>query len=151
MSRLSDTSTVVALKRGMDKEHDRTAAMEQGLHKIAAIPYAPLGPSPTPMPRSASLSTAASCSKDYTEFCEICYKKSKTHKDFSEAEATCREDGGTLAMAKDAATNAFLVSTLDKPGDKGQDCVLSTDWVGQPTWADFDCRYSFFFICQVIP
>ncbi|XP_019647229.1 PREDICTED: CD209 antigen-like protein E [Branchiostoma belcheri] len=65
------------------------------------------------------MSTAASCPKDYTEFRGICYKKSKTHKDFSEAEATCREDGGTLAMAKDAATNAFLVSTLDKVGASG--------------------------------
>ncbi|XP_078598051.1 collectin-10-like [Branchiostoma floridae x Branchiostoma japonicum] len=40
----------------------------------------------------------------------ICYKVLKTPKTFSRAASTCRRDGGTLAMPRDAETNAFLLS-----------------------------------------
>ncbi|XP_066285805.1 snaclec coagulation factor IX/factor X-binding protein subunit B-like [Branchiostoma lanceolatum] len=40
----------------------------------------------------------------------ICYKVFNTRKTFGDAAATCGEDGGALAMPRDAETNAFLVS-----------------------------------------
>ncbi|XP_066283179.1 collectin-10-like [Branchiostoma lanceolatum] len=40
----------------------------------------------------------------------ICYKAFTAHKIFSEAAATCGGEGGTLAMPRDAETNAFLTS-----------------------------------------
>ncbi|XP_066296072.1 alpha-N-acetylgalactosamine-specific lectin-like [Branchiostoma lanceolatum] len=39
-----------------------------------------------------------------------CYKAFNTEKSFSDAAATCGVDGGTLAMPRDAETNAFLIS-----------------------------------------
>ncbi|XP_066302890.1 alpha-N-acetylgalactosamine-specific lectin-like [Branchiostoma lanceolatum] len=41
---------------------------------------------------------------------EICYKAYNTENTLNEAAVTCREDGGNLAMPRDAATNAFLMS-----------------------------------------
>ncbi|XP_078657945.1 lithostathine-1-beta-like [Branchiostoma floridae x Branchiostoma belcheri] len=55
--------------------------------------------------------TQVSCPEGYTKLREICYKAFNTRKTFSDAAATCRADGGTLAMPRDARTNAFL-STL---------------------------------------
>ncbi|XP_066301808.1 alpha-N-acetylgalactosamine-specific lectin-like [Branchiostoma lanceolatum] len=40
----------------------------------------------------------------------ICYKAYSTKKTFSGAAWTCHGDGGTLAMPRDAETNAFLIS-----------------------------------------
>ncbi|KAI8510642.1 hypothetical protein Bbelb_115580 [Branchiostoma belcheri] len=86
------------------------------------IPFfpSPTGP-PEPLERhqtsAQSLSTAASCPKDYTEFRGICYKKSKIPKAFSEAAVACIEDGGNLAMPKDADSNAFLKTLHVLQGD----------------------------------
>ncbi|XP_019632367.1 PREDICTED: C-type lectin domain family 3 member A homolog [Branchiostoma belcheri] len=85
-----DMSTAVdALKRDLDNERNRSATLEQRLLKIEKI----------------------FCPEGYTKLREICYKAFKTRKTFSDAAATCRADGGTLAMPRDARTNAFL-STL---------------------------------------
>ncbi|XP_066275464.1 C-type lectin domain family 3 member A-like [Branchiostoma lanceolatum] len=75
------STTVDALKLDLEKERSRTAALEQRLNEM-----------------------------NYTMWHEICYKASNTRKTFSEAAASCREDGGTLAMPRDAETNAFLIS-----------------------------------------
>ncbi|XP_066268489.1 collagen alpha-1(I) chain-like [Branchiostoma lanceolatum] len=48
--------------------------------------------------------------KGYTKWRGTCFKLFNIFKTFSEADATCREDGGTLAMPRDAETNDFLVS-----------------------------------------
>ncbi|XP_078617300.1 alpha-N-acetylgalactosamine-specific lectin-like [Branchiostoma floridae x Branchiostoma japonicum] len=51
-----------------------------------------------------------SCPEGYAKFRGICYKAFNTVKTFSGAAAACGEDGGTLAMPRDAETNAFLIS-----------------------------------------
>ncbi|KAI8521345.1 hypothetical protein Bbelb_010990 [Branchiostoma belcheri] len=53
----------------------------------------------------------AACPKrSYQQWRGICYKAFVTPKKFSRATATCRQDGGTLPMPRDANTNAFLMS-----------------------------------------
>ncbi|XP_019644911.1 PREDICTED: collagen alpha-1(XXV) chain-like [Branchiostoma belcheri] len=50
------------------------------------------------------------CPKGYQKFRGICYKAFLTPTSFDRASEICRRDGGTLAMPKDAETNAFLIS-----------------------------------------
>ncbi|KAI8516917.1 hypothetical protein Bbelb_054980 [Branchiostoma belcheri] len=78
------------LKRDLDNERSRTATLDQRLHVIEK--------------------TLPSCPEGYTIWRGICYKAFDARKSFSEAAATCRADGGTLAMPRDADTNAFLFS-----------------------------------------
>eukprot|EP00058_Branchiostoma_floridae_P004231 XP_002589719.1 hypothetical protein BRAFLDRAFT_100843 [Branchiostoma floridae] len=52
----------------------------------------------------------ASCPKGYRMWNKTCYKAFDTDRTFTDAAAACGEDGGTLAMPRDAGTNAFLVS-----------------------------------------
>ncbi|KAI8489117.1 hypothetical protein Bbelb_331020 [Branchiostoma belcheri] len=53
----------------------------------------------------------AACPKrSYRQWRGICYKAFGTHKVFHQATETCRQDGGTLAMPRDAETSAFLIS-----------------------------------------
>ncbi|XP_019626073.1 PREDICTED: C-type lectin domain family 4 member M-like [Branchiostoma belcheri] len=82
------SNTVDALKRELDSERNRTATSEQRLNE----------------------KTLPSCPEGYTMWRGICYKAFNTSKTFSEAGAACRADGGTLAMPRDAETNAFLIS-----------------------------------------
>ncbi|XP_019644509.1 PREDICTED: C-type lectin domain family 4 member M-like [Branchiostoma belcheri] len=82
--------TVDALKRHLDKVENRITILEQRLDEMTKTP--------------------ASCPGGYTMWRGICYKAFDTQKTFSEAEATCGEDGGTLAMPRDNETNAFLIS-----------------------------------------
>ncbi|XP_078609692.1 uncharacterized protein LOC144880986 isoform X2 [Branchiostoma floridae x Branchiostoma japonicum] len=67
-----------------------------------------------------------SCPKGHAKWRGMCFKPPKPfdfklQKNFSEATATCRQDGGTLAMPRDAETNAFL-STLHH--------ALMPGWIG---------------------
>ncbi|KAI8491595.1 hypothetical protein Bbelb_307950 [Branchiostoma belcheri] len=78
------STAVDALKRDLDNERGRTAALEQRLHEIETA-------------------------LRYTIWRGIGYKAFNTRKTFSEATAACRADGGTLAMPRDAVTNAFLI------------------------------------------
>ncbi|XP_019620737.1 PREDICTED: CD209 antigen-like [Branchiostoma belcheri] len=86
------TTTVDALKRDLDNERSRTAALEQRLNKI-----------------EKTLLTSCTCPEGYTIWRGIGYKAFNTRKTFREAAAACRQDGGTLAMPRDADTNAFLI------------------------------------------
>ncbi|XP_019617436.1 PREDICTED: collectin-10-like, partial [Branchiostoma belcheri] len=58
-----------------------------------------------------------SCLKGYTKWRDICYKAFNTLKTFSDAGAACRADGGTLAMPRDADTNAFVISLYNSVHD----------------------------------
>ncbi|KAI8510992.1 Fibrinogen C domain-containing protein 1 [Branchiostoma belcheri] len=159
-----------ALKRDLDNERSRTAALEQCLHEIEkALPPCPEG---------------------YTLLRGTCYKAFNTRKSFNAAAAACLADSGTLAMPRDAETNAFLVSLYKSLGDgwsfwfglhdqreegrfewvddsalgtysswapgepnnygRGQDCVLYAV-VLRDKWSDNDCRMPFRFICQTAP
>ncbi|XP_078701529.1 macrophage mannose receptor 1-like [Branchiostoma floridae x Branchiostoma belcheri] len=51
----------------------------------------------------------AGCSSGYQMRAGVCYKAFNTPKNFHDASSTCVADGGTLAMPKDAGTNAFLL------------------------------------------
>ncbi|XP_078571558.1 alpha-N-acetylgalactosamine-specific lectin-like [Branchiostoma floridae x Branchiostoma japonicum] len=88
-------TTADALKRDLDKGRSRTVALEQRLHEMM------------------------SCPEGYAEFRGICYKAFSTRKTFSDAAAACGEKGGTLAMPRDAETNAFLISLHDAVSDNG--------------------------------
>ncbi|XP_078577656.1 uncharacterized protein LOC144862753 isoform X1 [Branchiostoma floridae x Branchiostoma japonicum] len=50
------------------------------------------------------------CSSGYQMHSGVCYKAFNTPKNFRDASSICAADGGTLAMPKDAGTNAFLLS-----------------------------------------
>ncbi|XP_035688677.1 alpha-N-acetylgalactosamine-specific lectin-like [Branchiostoma floridae] len=80
------SNTVDDLKRNMDIEKNRSAVLE------------------------ACLREQVSCPNGYQLWRGICYKVFNTREPFNEAAATCRKDGGTLAMPRDAETNAFLIS-----------------------------------------
>ncbi|XP_019614332.1 PREDICTED: collectin-10-like, partial [Branchiostoma belcheri] len=67
--------------------------------------------------RPAGLNEAP-CPEGYTKFCETCYKAFNTLANFGESALHCRVDGGTLAMPRDAATNAFLVSLKNAIDEK---------------------------------
>ncbi|XP_019618010.1 PREDICTED: cuticle collagen 2C-like [Branchiostoma belcheri] len=50
------------------------------------------------------------CPKDYENQRGNCYKVFNTQRSFDEATKTCGQDGGFLAMPRDAETNAYLIS-----------------------------------------
>ncbi|XP_019617741.1 PREDICTED: CD209 antigen-like [Branchiostoma belcheri] len=91
------STTVDALKRDLDNERSRTATLEQRLDEIEK--------------------TLHPCPESYTKWRGICYKAFNTRKSFNAAAAACLADGGTLAMPRDAETNAFLVSLYKSLGD----------------------------------
>ncbi|CAH1246025.1 IVD [Branchiostoma lanceolatum] len=78
------STTVDALKGDLGKEQSRIAALEQRLNEINTTP-------------------------EYTMWRGTCYKAFNTKKTFSGAKASCGDDRGTLAMPRDAETNAFLI------------------------------------------
>ncbi|XP_019627720.1 PREDICTED: pulmonary surfactant-associated protein D-like [Branchiostoma belcheri] len=86
-----------ALKRDLDNERSRTAALEQRLREI--------------------VKALLSCAEGYTKRRGICYKVFNKQKTFTGAASTCRADGGTLAMPRDADTNAFLISLYKSVSD----------------------------------
>ncbi|KAI8488629.1 hypothetical protein Bbelb_336580 [Branchiostoma belcheri] len=69
-------------------------------------------------------SNEAVCPEGYTKFRETCYKAFDTLANFGDSALHCRVDGGTLAMPRDAATDAFLISLKNSVDDK------STFWFG---------------------
>ncbi|XP_066288273.1 CD209 antigen-like [Branchiostoma lanceolatum] len=54
--------------------------------------------------------TEVTCPGDYQKYREVCYKAFDTWKTFNESAKTCRADGGTLAMPRDAGINGFLIT-----------------------------------------
>ncbi|XP_066294678.1 collectin-12-like [Branchiostoma lanceolatum] len=78
----------------------------------------PLGPPGLPgssvCPAGRSKANGGSCPERYAMFRGICYKGFKIPMIFHDATETCRKDGGTLAMPRDAESNAFL-SSLKQP------------------------------------
>ncbi|KAI8480654.1 hypothetical protein Bbelb_416030 [Branchiostoma belcheri] len=84
------STTIDALKRDLNNERIRTATLDQRLYKIGK--------------------TLPSCPEGYTIWRGTCYKAFNIRKTFDQATAACGEDGGTLAMPRDADTNAFLIS-----------------------------------------
>ncbi|XP_066288276.1 C-type lectin domain family 4 member M-like [Branchiostoma lanceolatum] len=54
--------------------------------------------------------TEVTCPGDYQKYREVCYKAFDTMKTFNESAKTCRADGGTLAMPRDAGINGFLIT-----------------------------------------
>ncbi|KAI8515230.1 hypothetical protein Bbelb_078210 [Branchiostoma belcheri] len=68
--------------------------------------------------------TTTSCPEDYKKWRGICFKAYNNRATFTEAAATCRQDGGTLAMPRDAETNAYLTSVHKAMA------VYSGFWIG---------------------
>ncbi|XP_019644914.1 PREDICTED: collectin-10-like [Branchiostoma belcheri] len=60
----------------------------------------------------------------YKKWRKICFKAYNNRATFTEAAATCRQDGGTLAMPRDAETNAYLTSVHKAMA------VYSGFWIG---------------------
>ncbi|XP_019647029.1 PREDICTED: C-type lectin 1-like [Branchiostoma belcheri] len=82
---------------------------------VSAGPPGPPGP-PGLMESIGAI--GASCSESYTKFRETCYKAFNTLANFGDSALYCRVDGGTLAMPRDAATDAFLISLKNSVDDK---------------------------------
>ncbi|XP_078700976.1 uncharacterized protein LOC144927433 [Branchiostoma floridae x Branchiostoma belcheri] len=59
------------------------------------------------------------CRSGYKMHNKICYKAFNTAMNFLDASWTCRTEGGTLAMPKDASTNNFLISLKNAVDDRG--------------------------------
>ncbi|XP_019614325.1 PREDICTED: C-type lectin domain family 4 member K-like [Branchiostoma belcheri] len=156
-------TTFGALKRNLDNERNRTAALEQRLHEIEKT-------------------------LRYTIWHGTCYKAFATRKTFDQAAEACRADGGTLAMPRDAETDAFLISLHDSVGDGfwfglhdqceegrfewldgsvlgsysswgqkqpdnfggNEDCVIYSS-VWKDKWDDAMCKKLLNFICQAAP
>ncbi|XP_019620333.1 PREDICTED: uncharacterized protein LOC109466908 [Branchiostoma belcheri] len=122
------STTQNALKHDLEYERNRTATLEQRLHEIengAHTNSSATGggsarkknDSPMDQPQARENddeNTPNATIPGYTRRRGICYKAFNTRKTFSEAAVACRADGGTLAMPRDAETEAFLVS-LYKP------------------------------------
>eukprot|EP00058_Branchiostoma_floridae_P004006 XP_002589494.1 hypothetical protein BRAFLDRAFT_88353 [Branchiostoma floridae] len=85
-------ATVDTLKRDLDKERNRTAALEQRLRDLSKSP-------------------------GYSMSRGVCYMVYSIRHTFNDAAATCREDGGTLAMPRDPHTNDFLISLYKSVSD----------------------------------
>ncbi|XP_035688674.1 collectin-10-like [Branchiostoma floridae] len=83
------SDTVDDLKRKLDFERNRSAVLEASLRE-----------------------------PNYQLWRGICYKAFNTREPFNEAAAACRKDGGTLAMPRDAETNAFLSSLYTTVGGR---------------------------------
>ncbi|KAI8487990.1 carbohydrate binding [Branchiostoma belcheri] len=56
------------------------------------------------------------CPAGYWKLRGACYKAVKDKKSFSDADTTCRNDGGTLFMPKDAETNEMLIPKVGRRG-----------------------------------
>ncbi|XP_066291057.1 collectin-10-like [Branchiostoma lanceolatum] len=67
-------------------------------------------------PQTNSRGKSVSCRGGFAGFRGICYKVFRVKQSFSEAAATCGENGGTLAMPRDAQINDFLISLYRYPG-----------------------------------
>ncbi|XP_019642717.1 PREDICTED: cell wall protein DAN4-like [Branchiostoma belcheri] len=85
------------------------------------------------------VTTTPVCRNGYQLRSGICYKAFKTQMNFLDARWTCRTEGGTLAMPKDASTNEFLVSLKNDEDEYGKFWLglerseeVSVDW----KWAD---------------
>ncbi|XP_078697455.1 uncharacterized protein LOC144925352 [Branchiostoma floridae x Branchiostoma belcheri] len=91
-----------ALKRDLDNGRSPTATSEPRLQE-KALP---------------------SCPEGYTKWRGTCYKVFGKEETFDNAAAACRADGGTLAMPRDAGTNAFLSQLSDSV------CRLCLFWIG---------------------
>eukprot|EP00058_Branchiostoma_floridae_P026532 XP_002612023.1 hypothetical protein BRAFLDRAFT_86994 [Branchiostoma floridae] len=108
------STTVDALKSDLNKERNRTNALEQSLREIAP------------------------CPDGYTKWRRLCYKAFNTEKTFSGAAEACHDDGGTLAIPRDADTNAFLISLYNSLSDNRAFLFGLHDWreEGRFEWVD---------------
>eukprot|EP00058_Branchiostoma_floridae_P009579 XP_002595067.1 hypothetical protein BRAFLDRAFT_125768 [Branchiostoma floridae] len=57
------------------------------------------------------------CPGGYVQFRDKCYQFSTTQKQYNDAKAVCLASGGHLAVAKDEATDNFLVNEIRKRGN----------------------------------
>ncbi|XP_078665176.1 uncharacterized protein LOC144907709 [Branchiostoma floridae x Branchiostoma belcheri] len=121
------STTVDALKRDLNNERSRTATLEQRLHEIV------------------NSKTLAPCPEGYTKWRGICYKFFYTRKTFDQAAAACRADSGTLAMPRDAETNAFLDSLHNSVSDSGNFWIGLHDQreEGKFEWMDWSALGSY--------
>ncbi|CAH1266293.1 COLEC11 [Branchiostoma lanceolatum] len=94
------STTADALKRSLANERNRTAVLGQRLKTSVSRPGEYIKRS----------GTSASCPEGYTEWRGVCYKAFNTRKNFWQSDNACHDDAGTLAMPRDADTNAFLIS-----------------------------------------
>ncbi|XP_019643119.1 PREDICTED: hepatic lectin-like [Branchiostoma belcheri] len=70
-----------------------------------------------PEKERAPIRLPATCPDGYKKHLEVCYKVFAALKTFSKSAETCRADGGTLAMPRDAGIDNFLVSLMKQTFD----------------------------------
>ncbi|XP_078614388.1 uncharacterized protein LOC144883667 [Branchiostoma floridae x Branchiostoma japonicum] len=71
-------------------------------------------------PRGNEVYRIAACRNGYKIHNKICYKAFNMEMTFLDASSTCRTEGGTLAMPKDAGTDDFLVSLKKDVAERGR-------------------------------
>ncbi|CAH1266292.1 CD209 [Branchiostoma lanceolatum] len=100
------STTVDALKRSLANKRNRTAVLGNWrlLDKMSDTSVS------CPEEKDKWPGTSASCPEEYTKWRGVCYKAFNTRRTFWQSDIACHDDGGTLAMPRDADTNAFLIS-----------------------------------------
>ncbi|CAH1263489.1 CD209 [Branchiostoma lanceolatum] len=80
----------------------------------------------------------STCPSGYRKYRGVCYGVFDTVKTFHESAAFCEDDGGTLAMPRDAGINAFLVSLMDAVDKEGVFWFGLHDQEEEGTWKWLD-------------
>ncbi|CAH1238203.1 COLEC10 [Branchiostoma lanceolatum] len=73
------------------------------------------------------------CPSGYLQFRDKCYQFSTTQKQYNDAKAVCVASGGHLAVAKDEATDNFLVNEIRKRGN-AETWMGMSDQVEEGVW-----------------
>ncbi|KAI8502365.1 hypothetical protein Bbelb_199530 [Branchiostoma belcheri] len=107
------STTVDALKRDQDALRRLSTTVDALKNELDNNRRIPTNTSKTGFQEKA----LPSCPGGYTMWRGTCFKAFMTKKTFDQAAAACRADGGTLAMPRDAETNAFLISLYKSVGE----------------------------------
>ncbi|XP_078687077.1 uncharacterized protein LOC144919492 [Branchiostoma floridae x Branchiostoma belcheri] len=90
---------------------------EKILHRLEKLEDNMKNKQDKPEKKRAPIRLPATCPDGYKKHLEVCYKAFEALKTFSKSTETCRADGGTLAMPRDAGIDAFLVSLMKQKFD----------------------------------
>ncbi|XP_019643143.1 PREDICTED: C-type lectin domain family 4 member M-like [Branchiostoma belcheri] len=90
---------------------------EKILHRLEKLEDNMKNKQDKPEKKRTPIRLPATCPDGYKKHLEVCYKAFEALKTFSKSTETCRADGGTLAMPRDAGIDAFVVSLMKQKFD----------------------------------
>ncbi|XP_019643123.1 PREDICTED: C-type lectin domain family 3 member A-like [Branchiostoma belcheri] len=100
------------LKLSVSKLDTKAGQKEKKLQRLEKLEDNMKNKQDKPEKERAPIRLPATCPDGYKKYHEICYKAFQALKTFSKSAETCRADGGTLAMPRDAGIHDFLVSLM---------------------------------------